>query len=226
MPTRLEAIRMFIKRQQEIMSPLFGDLLHLFKVTLLSGSLYLVMLFFWFDTGRNFLTIDEALYLSWGIKWASGDYYIYPLYGDRIIFFFLVSTFFRLFGVSLEVGRWVVHLFGVGLLVITYYIGKEVYSERVGILAMLILMFSGFFQLLSYYALTDIPSVFFFAVTIFFFIKAFKYKSQRASFLGGLFCVLGVFSKLSFFAVFPIVGIIGLKRLARKELTLRETRKL
>ncbi|MFQ5820990.1 MAG: ArnT family glycosyltransferase, partial [Candidatus Heimdallarchaeota archaeon] len=226
MPKRVEAIRMFIKRQQEMMSPLFGDLLHLLKVTLLSGSLYLVMLFFWFDTGRNFLTIDEALYLSWGVRWASGDYFIYPLYGDRILYFFIVSTFFRLFGVSLEVGRWVVHLFGVGLLVITYYIGKEVYGERVGILAMLILMFSGFFQLLSYYALTDIPSVFFFAATIFFFMKAFKYKNQRASFWGGLFCVLGVFSRLSYFAVFPIVGILWLKRLVRKELTLRETRKL
>ena len=208
------------------MSPLFRDFLHLLKVTFLSGSLYLVMLFFWFDAGRNFLSIDEALYLSWGIKWASEDYYIYSLYGNKILYFFIVSLFFRLFGVSLEVGRWVVHLFGIGLLVTTYYIGKEVYSERVGILAMLILMFSGFFQFLSYYALTDIPSVFFFAATVFFFIKAFKNKNQRASFWGGLFCVLGLFSRESYFAVFPIVGILGLKRLARKELTLQETRKL
>ncbi|MFQ6126981.1 MAG: ArnT family glycosyltransferase [Candidatus Heimdallarchaeota archaeon] len=226
MSMRLEAIRKFIKRQQGIMPSLFGDFLHLLKVTLLSGSLYLVMLFFWFDAGQNFLSIDEALYLSWGARWAAGDFYIYPLYGDRIFFFFLVSLFFRLFGVSLGVGRWAVHLFGVGLLVTTYYIGKEVYSERVGVLAMLILMFSGFFQFLSYYALTDIPSVFFFAATIFCFMKAFKYKSRWASFWGGLFCVLGVFSKLSYFAVFPIVGILGLKRLARKELTLHETRKV
>ena len=226
MPTRLEVTAEGNERKRQIMSPLIRDFLHLLKVSLLSGTLYLVMLFFWFDTGQNFLSIDEALYLSWGVKWASGDYYIYPLYGNKILYFFLVSIFFRLFGVSLEVGRWVVHLFGVGLLVITYYIGKEVYGERVGILAMLILMFSGFFQFLSYYALTDIPSVFFFAATIFFFMKAFKYKNHRASFWGGLFCVLGVFSRESFPVVFPIVGILGLKRLARKELTLRETRKL
>jgi len=208
------------------MSPLFGGFLHLLKVTLLSGSLYLIMLFFWFTYGQDFVTIDESLYLAWSVRWASGNYYVYPLYGDKIFFFFLVSIFFRLFGVSLEVVRWVVHLFGIGLLVTTYYIGKDVYSERIGILAMLILMFSGFFQFLTYYALTDIPSVFFFAATILFFLKAFKNKSKRYSFLGSLFFVLGIFSRVSYFAVFPIIGILGLKRVAKKEITVREILKL
>ncbi|MFQ6127025.1 MAG: ArnT family glycosyltransferase [Candidatus Heimdallarchaeota archaeon] len=227
MPLRLKVTEVN-KKQQKIMPPRFGGFLHLSKVTFLSGSLYLILLFFWFVYGQDFVTIDEAVYLAWSVRWASGDYYVYPLYGDKIFFFYIVSIFFRLFGVSLEVARWAVHLFGVGLLVTTYYIGKEVYSKRVGILAMLILMFSGFFQFLSYYALTDIPSAFFFAATIFFFLKAFKNKTKakRYSFLGGLFCVLGAFSRVSYFAVFPIVGILGLKRVVRKEIAPRETLKL
>jgi len=184
------------------------------------------MLFFWFSYAKNVVTPDETGYFAWAEEWASGEYRVLRLYGDRTVVIFLLSLTFRLFGVNINVGRWLIHSFGIGLMAVTYFLGKEVYDRRVGILAMLILTFSGFFLFLSYFGLTDIPSTFFFVCTILFFRKAFESKDMRYSILGGLFFLIGPLTKISYMVVIPIVFIMWLKRTVKKELSLNESLKI
>lgn len=111
-----------------------------------------------------------------------------PLYN------WLAYPFSVLYG---ETNRWVISLPSIlatfGVLLLTFFIGKEIGGEaRIGFMAAIILLSNNFFLSLSRVARTDMLLAFFIALTLFLFIKGYRNQGKRSLWYHGCYVVMGL----------------------------------
>ncbi|MEJ2750521.1 MAG: glycosyltransferase family 39 protein [Anaerolineae bacterium] len=111
----------------------------------------------------------------------------------------------RLLGGDLLAMRLVAVLFGVGLVCLTYLIGRELFDEPVGRLAALSLLTFPLILRQAAAAMTDVPVTFFFSLVIWLMLRLRKRPSYRLTFLTALVIGIGVLTKYTMVFIYPVL---------------------
>jgi len=121
-------------------------------------------------------------------------------------FFHLLITFsYFIFGVSFFSARMVELSFSILSLLSVYLLGKELFDKKVGLLSTIILMTSPLFVFWSRDILIDVPLIFFFSITTFFYLRWLRKKDTRFFILSIITGSLGVLTKWQSLLMFPIL---------------------
>lgn len=165
---------------------------------------------------------DEAEYMNMARAWAFGlDYQFFSV--RPILFSLITAGFFKIsYGEFLP--RMFIFLISIASIAGVYYLGKEIYDKKIGLLCA---FFASFFYLHlfhTYRLLVDLPSFAFFTFAAFFFYKYFKdNKKTKSLYLGAAIIAIGTLFRITtatfLFAVFLYVLITEkLNFLKKKEI--------
>jgi len=149
------------------------------------------------------LSPDEAHYWEWSRRLALSYYSKGPGVAYIIAFFtaILGST-----EVAVRAGAVV---FAAGASYFIYLIGYELTGEeKTGFYAALLSMITPLLSVGSVLMTTDVPFVFFWAGTVFFFIKALQSQKMASWFLAGLLAGLGFLSKYTMVLIYPTLLLV------------------
>lgn len=111
----------------------------------------------------------------------------------------------RLLGVDLFVMRLVAVLFGVGLVWLTYLIGRELFDRPVGRLAALSLLTFPLILRQTAAAMTDVPVTFFFSLAIWLILRMRQRPSYRLAFLTAVVIGIGILTKYTMLFIYPVL---------------------
>ncbi|MCK5669494.1 MAG: glycosyltransferase family 39 protein, partial [Gammaproteobacteria bacterium] len=163
--------------------------------TLRLGSLVAIcgMLFFAFLGVRDIWDIDEGMHAAIAqTMLLSGDW-VTPIFNGEaffdkpVLFNWLNAISFKLFGFTEFAARLPAALAGLGSVILAWQLGRQLYGERAGFLAGLILATSLEFMILSRVVQYDIPFTFFVTLTLFCFANGVIDESKRRIYFLGFY---------------------------------------
>jgi len=183
------------------------------------------------------LALDELTYVYWGKVYVSNwenrlfdldlwvGNYEHPPIGKYLIGLSIVGL--SPFGISeIAAARLIMALLSVATCVLIFFIGRELYDWRTGLVAALMLAFDPIHLGQSRYALLDVPMLFFMVASTFFFIRGTKLHDWQSTInlaLSGITFGLAFGTKyiaftlpIAFFGV--LVSSFILKRKTNREL--------
>jgi 4-amino-4-deoxy-L-arabinose transferase-like glycosyltransferase len=144
--------------------------------------LFLVMIavriYYFITTMNQAVWWDEGDYLNIARLWAFGSpsWDINPL--RPLLFPFIVAGLYKL-GATEIVIRLIPFLSSIVAIILTYYIGKEMYNKQVGLIAAFMLSFFWSFLFFSYRMLVDVPVAMLWLLALLFFIRGYEQKKQK-----------------------------------------------
>ncbi len=130
--------------------------------------------------------IDEGNYLYSAKLILEGKIPFKDYLAREPLFFYILAFFSKLFGIDLLISRGIALFSSVGIIYLTYRIGRELYSDVIGLISAFLFAFSPF---IIYYGFVGrLESIFMFTVTtsFYFLIIAFRYDKSRYYLLFGL----------------------------------------
>lgn len=179
------------------------------------------------NLGRAPLWIaDEQTYSQWAYHMIKTGDYLTPWANGELTFYvakpplmmWLMSLAYQAFGVNNFATRFWGPVFGMLSLVFVFFLGKQLYNRRVGLLAALVFgTFLSFYEL-STHAMTDGPLVFFVLGSMYFLFlsESATENSKRYLVLGGLFFGLALMTKQIQALLIPLVVFFYLVLTRRK----------
>ncbi len=111
----------------------------------------------------------------------------------------------RIFGVDLVVVRLVTLLFGLGSVLLTYFIGRELYGKATGFLAAIMLLTFPLILRLGTTALTDTQVSFFFSLALFLSLLLRRRPSLWLGLLLGIVVGAGLLTKYTMMFTYPVL---------------------
>ncbi|MFQ6105142.1 MAG: ArnT family glycosyltransferase [Candidatus Glassbacteria bacterium] len=141
----------------------------------------------WFNYPTFFMYL---LFFLYGCYFVIGFFTgIFSSVQDFAYSYFIDPTAFYL------IGRGTTALFGTATIILTYILGKQVFSKRVGMIGSLILAVSIMHVRHSHYITTDVPSTFFVILSFIFIYRIYYSGRVKDYILAGLFVGLGTATK-------------------------------
>ena len=128
---------------------------------------------------------DENFYVTSTRNMIETNDYITPMYHDKkrfakpILFYWLVATSYKTFGVNLFSARLVSSLFGAFCIPITYMIARRLFDHKTAIISALLLPGCYLHFQIARWAITDMSLNFFILSTFYFFIRGFQEESNK-----------------------------------------------
>ncbi len=159
---------------------------------------------FCFDEGWH---CDIALHMHKGEIAVSYGRQSSPFFDNPSLFMFFLSVTFLLFGFGILQARILGVLFSMLVIMAIYFFTKEVYSDRAGMIAALLISLDYFMVFFGRKALLDSPVVFFMTLALFLLIKGYKEDSNKKLALSGLNMGLAVITKHPAILVFLILPL-------------------
>ncbi len=157
-----------------------------------------IRLYYFSITHDQPLWWDEADYMSYARR-IGKDLDINDIWYYRRTFFLPLF-----WGVMFKLGfgeasiRFTELLFGLGLVLFGYLVGKEIFNKPVGLIVATGLAFSRLTLFLGTKFLTEIPATFFFLAGLWFFWKGYvKKQNNKFIWLAGLFVGLAIFTRFA-----------------------------
>lgn len=123
---------------------------------------------------------------------------------------FIYGTLFKLVGESRTVIQGVNTLFFSGSVVITYFIGRDLWNERVGLYGALMLLAIPYLHTQVPLMLVDVPAMFFLSLAVFVYVRALTRKSMMLPVLAAACIALAMLAKYSNWLMLSILPIITL----------------
>lgn len=138
--------------------------------------------------------------------WLTMHYAGEPNYENDPVCLWFIAVMFKLFGISEFTARFHSALFGIGTIILVYFLGKMLFNQWVGFFSSLILLTTQIFTKNARHAMLDIGLAFFVTLSIFFFVKGMKLnKKQNLYFvLFGLSTGIAILTK-SLLGFFPLL---------------------
>jgi 4-amino-4-deoxy-L-arabinose transferase-like glycosyltransferase len=183
------------------------------------------LLFFSFLGIRDLWDIDEGMHAAMAqTMLLSGDW-VTPVFNGAAffdkpaLFNWLNAMSFSLFGFTETAARLPAALSGLGCVILVWQLGREIYGERVGFLAGVILATSLEFLILSRVVQYDIPFTFFVTLALFCFARGVSGDNHRRFYFLGIYAAtaLAVLTKGPIGAVLPglviFIYLISTRRL-------------
>lgn len=158
---------------------------------------------FWAPVEPRYAEIARVMFAKkeWVLPTINGD-----LYTDKpILYFWLVLLGSALLG---SVSEWAVRLpsalSALGLVLTTYFLGRDLFGPKIGFMAAVVLATSARVLWEGRWAHTDMPFTFFFTLSLYFFARAIVQKRGRKDFLlAYAFTALATLTKGLIGAVLP-----------------------
>ncbi|MBO3698539.1 glycosyltransferase family 39 protein [Roseivirga sp. E12] len=132
-----------------------------------------------------------------------------PRYNKPPLTYWLIATSSSIFGLNEFAIRLPIVLMALGSIWFTYLIGRQLYGNKGGLYAMIMMAFSVQLLAVKQYASPEIPLTFFFTLTMYYFLKGFELKKGKYMILAFAILGLTVLTK-GFPYIIVIGGIIGL----------------
>ncbi len=126
-----------------------------------------------------------------------------PQHPPLIVLLYAVAM--HLFGVEMLVMRLTGLVLSIGLLLVTYLLGCELYSRRVGLLAAFLVPTFPLFFRLGPAAMTDIPVTFFFVLSLLLVARLRSNPTYPLAVAAGLAVGLGLLSKYTMVLIYPVL---------------------
>jgi 4-amino-4-deoxy-L-arabinose transferase-like glycosyltransferase len=165
-------------------------------LVLIAAFALCIRLFFYFKTNGQTLWWDEAEYMSTAKKWAFGV--PYDLNPQRPPLFQALSALAFIIGLSENFIKLAfVLLPSLALVIVTYYLGKEMYNEKVGVIAAALMCCSWSILFWTARVQPDFFSVTFQVLSILFMWKSWKNENPRQGLYAGIFAAVGFYFKVS-----------------------------
>jgi 4-amino-4-deoxy-L-arabinose transferase-like glycosyltransferase len=120
--------------------------------------------------------------------------------------FYIEALFFKVFGLSFDMGVALVTLFGLGCTVLVYKIGKVLYGKTTGLLAATLFALTPWHLVLSRSFLIDVQCLFFSLLCLFVGISAIRKDSFKLFMVSGTLFAAALLTKL--FAVFTLIPLV------------------
>jgi len=138
--------------------------------------------------------------------WLTMHYAGEPNYENDPVCLWFMAIMFKLFGISEFTARFHSALFGIGTIILVYFLGKLLFNQWIGFFSSLILLTTQIFTKNARHAMLDVGLTFFVTLSIFFFVKAIKSnKKQNLYFiLFGLSTGVAILTK-SLLGSFPLI---------------------
>ena len=196
------------------------------EVLLILILISLCLTLFFFRLGaRPLWDIDEGMHAATSKEMIFSDDWITPKFNgepfyDKPIFHnWLVAIAFLIFGFTEYAARLPAAVLGTGCVMVTYLLGRKMFSPNVGIMGAVILATSVEFIVLSRSVVHDISLVFFVTLALYLFYIGYKFDRHRKSNLLLFYGALGfaVLSKGPVALALPAM-IIGLYLLFERNL--------
>jgi 4-amino-4-deoxy-L-arabinose transferase-like glycosyltransferase len=111
----------------------------------------------------------------------------------------------RVLGVSLFVIRLVSLVFGTTTILLTYFLGSELYDRGSGLLAAFLLLSSPLFLLVSAAAVTDMLVAFLFSLVLLLSLRLLRRPTYQLSVAAGVFIGLGLLSKYTMVLIYLVL---------------------
>ncbi len=167
---------------------------------------------------------DDPTYLSLAYGAATGNFvqsaYIFSV---RLMMIFPIALFYKLFGVSIfSSSLWDILCF-VGSVIAAFYIGRELYDEKVGLLAAFLLSVFPLTAILSPTVSDNIPMMFMTTMAMLSILYAQRRSSKFWYFVAGLFLIASPLVTPEGFIVIPIAILYLVVELLRKRITINRT---
>ena len=170
---------------------------------------------------RSFGITDEACYAEVTKEMVkSGDWMTFsrwgrPFYEKPPLLFWIMGFFFKIFGMNIITARLPVVFFGIGVIVFTYLLGREIFEEKDKdsiFFACLVTLTTPSIITYGHGALMDIPLLFFILMGTYFLIKSEKVPYFSMFF--GISLGLGIMMKgpMALVLVFGFIPYIILKK--------------
>ncbi len=201
MPDNLEERKKNIKEKLKIF---FKDKQNTILVIILLFAAILRVKYIFIDQAAWW---DAADYLTFA-KIIGGkivNYAAYDFNPRRPFFLALVWGMLYRLGFNEIALQFTEFLFSMGIVFLTYLLGKELYNKTIGLIASFIM--SGFYMVLFYTPrlMTDIPSVFFLMLTMYYFLKTFSKEesNKKYAMLTGVSAGLAILTRAASIFTFP-----------------------
>ena len=123
---------------------------------------------------------------------------------------FIYGTLFKLVGESRAVIQGVNTLFFSGSVVITYFIGRDLWNERVGLYGAAMLLAIPYLHTQVPLMLVDVPAMFFLSLAVFAYIRALTRKGLMLPVLAAACIALAMLAKYSNWLMLSVLPIITL----------------
>jgi 4-amino-4-deoxy-L-arabinose transferase-like glycosyltransferase len=167
----------------------------------------IVYLYYFFKLGNQPTWWDEGDYLAiakvWALNMPTPEWWEH-FTGMRPLFIPLVWSILMKIGIG-ELGlRFFTELLpALGTIFLTYYLGKELFNKKIGLIASSLISFNWVFMFYTFRLLTDLPSVFFGVLSLTLFWSLYEKRKNKL----GLFLAV-VSGVLSFLCRYPSALIL------------------
>lgn len=188
--------------------------------------LFSSVLIFWNLDSGSLSNWDEATHAQVAKRMlADGDWFaLYPKgtvwnniwFHKPPLYFWILTVFYKIFGITTFASRAPSALFGVGCILLTYKFGQELFNKKIGFFSSLILLTSPQFIYKSRLAMLDVPVTFFILLSMLSFVLS--KKDSRYWYLFGFSLALGFMIK-QVVGLFPL-AIISILILTRRDFTI------
>ena len=166
------------------------------QISLIVLVALLVRVYYLMTSADQVLWWDEAEYMSSAKNWAFGVPYDFNV--QRPPLFQLMATLFLKIGFEETALKFILVLIpAVILTLIVYYLGKELYNHKVGLISAGLTSFVWSLLFWSVRFQPDFLSLDFQLLAILFFWKFIKNNNSKYAIYTGLFCALGFYFKIS-----------------------------
>ncbi len=167
-------------------------------ILFLSALLLLCLILFFFLLGnRPLWDVDEGMHAATSKDMVLSGDWITPqfngknFYDKPVLFNWLAAISFLLFGFTEFAARLPAAVLGTGCVLVTYFLGKRMFSPTVGLLGGAILATSMEFVVLSRVVVHDIALTFFITLALYFFYLGYADKSHRKTVWFAFYASLG-----------------------------------
>lgn len=120
------------------------------------------------------------------------------------LYYYIVHIFYMIFGDSSFIARLISVIFGISGLIVVYYLSKELFNKRVGLLSIALLTINHFHIYYSQEARMYTMLFFSTALSFLYLIRFIKKPTYKTAFLYGLFSCFMIYTH--FFALFTLIS--------------------
>ena len=181
-----------------------------------------IRIYYFFLTLDQPVWWDEGDYLNIATMWAEGspDWGINPL--RPLLFPFMIAILFKI-GLGEFFVRLIPFLSSIASIILVYYIGRDLYSKRVGLASALMLSVFWSFTFFSYRMLVDVPVAMLWLLAFFLFIRGYEFNNKKCLWFFVPVLVLAFLMKytgalLGFILAAYLLVVYGFKPIKNKNL--------
>lgn len=184
-----------------------------FNLLLFLGVLFFIFFLLFYKLDSTYLTNwDEAWYADISRNMAESANFLTPVWNKEVFFekpplyFWFSALSFKLFGVSEFSARFPSVAAALGIALVVYFLAKEIFNQKIGIVSLFILFSSIEFLYRSRTGNLDTLLTFFMTFSLFSFFKA-KNGNKKWFLLMGVSVGLGFLTK-GFVGLYPLVVVM------------------